>query len=356
MSMAAQFCYSTLVNETDTQPARVESDWPTFCAEVLSCPEPRGSWPLYEYLSQAESKDKDQRARAKAQKSGRAWCPATFGTCANAKGSLRHDGNVLAMYAGVADIDNKIDEPLTVPEIEKRLSGYAFALHTSYSHTPEKPRYRVIVPLAHPVPPATMPKLFSYFRSLFGSALDEACKNPSHLYYTPNYPPDAEEHFVYEVTQGEYLDPDTLVAPGDAWSGERSTGQADLASLRVSDKIKQLIADGMAKAYQGDRSAACAAVISAMVAAGYDSAEIIDVLMNPSHGISERPREIGYKRLFEDVKRLRTKVKAKRSRPRASRAQGKTNGGATKPHSCEEDEPPKWTREGPPVEAYDWAM
>jgi hypothetical protein len=47
--MREGFCYSTLVNETDTQPARVESE----------------------------------------MKSGRAWCPTTFGTCANEKGSPR---------------------------------------------------------------------------------------------------------------------------------------------------------------------------------------------------------------------------------------------------------------------------
>jgi hypothetical protein len=305
------FCYSLLDCETDTHPKRVKSDWATFCAEVISHPEPRGEWPLYEYLSQAESKDKDQRARAKAQKSGRAWCPATFGNRTNAKGSLRHDGNVLAIYAGVADIDNKVDEPLTVPEIERRLNGYALALHTSYSHTPDKPRYRVIIPLAHPMPPADMPRLFAYFKSLFGSALDEACKNPSHLYFTPSYPPDAEGYFTHEVTQGEYLDPDILVAPSAAGSGGSRAEQVDLGSLRVSDKIKRLIAEGMSEEYQGDRSRACAAVISAMLASGYDSAEIVNVLMNPSHGISERPREIGDKRLLEDILRLRDKGKAK---------------------------------------------
>jgi hypothetical protein len=304
----AVFCYSTLASETDTHPKRVESNWAAFCAEVLSHPEPRGNWPLYEYLSRAESEDKDQRAQAKAQKSGPAWCPATFGTHANAKGSLRHDGNVLAMYAGVADIDNKIDEPLTIPEIQARLKGYTFALHTSYSHTPEKPRYRVIVPLARPLPPAEMPKLFAHFRGLFGSALDEACKNPSRLYFTPGCPPDAEEYFRYEVAQGECLDPDTLVAPGEASRGEESASEGSLEGLRVSDKIKRLIAEGMSEEYQDDRSRACAAVISAMLASGYDSADIVDVLMNSAHGISARPREIGYKRLLEDVQRLRKKA------------------------------------------------
>jgi hypothetical protein len=116
------FYYSLLDCETDTHPKRVESDWATFCTEVLGHPEPRGEWPLYEYLSQAESKDKDQRARAKAQKSGPAWCPATFGTHANARGSLRHDENVLALYAFVADIDNKAEQPITIPEIQAGVS------------------------------------------------------------------------------------------------------------------------------------------------------------------------------------------------------------------------------------------
>jgi hypothetical protein len=318
------FCYSLLTSETDTHPKRIESDWSTFCAEVLSCPEPRGNWPLYEYLAQVESKDKARKARAKKMKSGRAWCPATFGTRPNEEGSLRHDGNVLAMYAGVADIDNKIDEPLTVPDIEARLKGYTFALHTSYSHTPEKPRYRVIIPLAHPMPPADMPRLSAYFRTLFGSALDEACKNPSHVYFTPSYPPDAEEHFVCKVAEGKCFDPDRLSQYTQAGSGEGRAEQVDLKSLRVSNKIKRLIAEGMSEEYQDDRSRACAAVISAMRAAGYDSMDIVDVLMNPAHGISARPREIGLKRLLEDIKRLRAKGRAKRSGPRASKAQGKT--------------------------------
>ena len=59
-----RFCYSTLVNETDTRPARVESDWPTFCAEVLSCSGPQGNWPLYKYLAQARAQDKTTQAQS----------------------------------------------------------------------------------------------------------------------------------------------------------------------------------------------------------------------------------------------------------------------------------------------------
>jgi hypothetical protein len=64
MAASLRFCYSLLDCETDTHPKRIKSDWATFCAEVLNCPEPRGSWPLYEYLAQAHARDKTTHAQS----------------------------------------------------------------------------------------------------------------------------------------------------------------------------------------------------------------------------------------------------------------------------------------------------
>lgn len=85
-------------------------------------------------------------------KGGRGWIPATFGGSPNAKGGLRHNANVLCINALVLDIDKP---PYTLEELAARLAGYTYLCHTTHSHTPQNPRWRVILPLAYPQHPAT---------------------------------------------------------------------------------------------------------------------------------------------------------------------------------------------------------
>jgi hypothetical protein len=116
----------------------------------------------------------DLAARTKAEKSA-AWsafaaslakpkqyatkeaCPlislSSYGDVPSEKGTLRHAGNVLKVYAVEADYDAG---DVSIEEAAMRLAAHNVeaVLHTTGRHTPQKPRWRVFAPLSKPCAPA----------------------------------------------------------------------------------------------------------------------------------------------------------------------------------------------------------
>ena len=83
-----------------------------------------------------------------------------------------------------------------------------------------------------------------------------------------------------------------------------------VASLRVSERIKQLITWGDAEGRYPSRSEALFAVVTALVAAGYDDDTIAAVVWG--HTIGEKAREQGWRWLRGEVLRARLKSHAPR--------------------------------------------
>ena len=82
------------------------------------------------------------------EKDGLAWMPVSIeqGPRANAR--------VKSISAIVLDIENtKGLKPPSLKTLKARLIelNWSALVHTSYSHTPDDPRYRVVIKLAHPI-------------------------------------------------------------------------------------------------------------------------------------------------------------------------------------------------------------
>lgn len=77
-----------------------------------------------------------------------------------------------------------------------------------------------------------------------------------------------------------------------------------LDTLRISHEMKQLI---RVAAPKGRRSEKLFAAVKAMVKGGHTDPEIVDVLMNPAHGLSDKPIENGLAWLEGEIKRARAK-------------------------------------------------
>lgn len=123
------------------------------------------------------------------------WSPATY-----PPGTRRNKRNVLDVTSLVADVDDgtPIDTALA------RLRGVTPALaiiHTSYSHTPAHPKYRLVVPLEHAVPAGLFPRAWVWFAGVLG-CLDPAVKDASRMYYVPVQRP----NFAAAVDDGPLLD------------------------------------------------------------------------------------------------------------------------------------------------------
>jgi hypothetical protein len=138
---------------------------------------------LYEILargSNAETKDKLA-----------GWCPARF------RERHRRGAKTIDVWAMVADIDNKApkdkggaklpnDEIVTVERMLAALQGQEAFIYTSFSHTTDWPRFRVVVPLDRPLPPGEYSYCWTAFANWLagkGITIDTSTKDPNRLWY-----------------------------------------------------------------------------------------------------------------------------------------------------------------------------
>jgi hypothetical protein len=164
-------------------------------AEGFKNPDPRGSLGLVGYLAA----DRETKA---AEKDGIGWMP-----CSIREGGKRCSEDVVAIYAMVLDFDNGTP----IAAIEEKLKDYEYVLHTTYSHIPEHPKCRVILPFTEPVAPTQLPAIFDTVNGWFDGKIDRACgHNPAGFYYWPSCPKDAVEHFVHRHNAGRLLDPNEV--------------------------------------------------------------------------------------------------------------------------------------------------
>lgn len=126
------------------------------------------------------------------------WAGARF-----AEGAPRKDANVVDVSALVLDYDGK-HGAFTHDDILERWQGFDLVLHSTYTHTPEAPRYRVVLPLARPVSPAEYARVWAWAYSR-DPRIDPACKNAARFFYWPTNRLDVEPVFTYVA--GEPLDP-----------------------------------------------------------------------------------------------------------------------------------------------------
>ncbi len=394
---AIEFHYSLIDHVADIHPRPVESDWVSFVMGLAE-PDIRGDQGLSEYFQALKhakrealrglSSKADVNARRlairqaqqpikdhwRAQKDGPAWIPAVFGQKSNAKGHRRHAENVVALYAAVLDFDSHISRI----RIESMLHGFCYAAHTSYTHHPRAERWRVIIPLRHPVPSfyEAVGKplierfrsilnqrisflrarvfsnslyayaLYDYFEARFGGGLDTKCRNPDHLYFLPACPPDAVGYYQQFSTEGALFETDFLNSaaaryrerktprttwepPGKECSAvELPAVSLDIDTLPVSQRIKQLIQTGQGP--YPSRSEAVFAVVQALIRAGLTDEAIAAVLLNPAYSIAEKPREKGLAWVRAEIARGRSKAPEEPGKPRSNEEDAPTEEKADK--------------------------
>ncbi|NCP10600.1 MAG: AAA family ATPase [Sphingomonadales bacterium] len=107
---------------------------------------------------------------------------ATFGDVPSRKGSLRHNGNVTAIDGIEGDHDAGT---VTPAEAAQRLqqAGIAALIYTSPSHTPERPRWRVLAPLSRSMSPEHRERLCARLQGVLGGALAPESFALSQSYY-----------------------------------------------------------------------------------------------------------------------------------------------------------------------------
>src|SRR5712691_4929695 len=127
------------------------------------------------------------------------WSPTRYADGATSRGNA----GVLEVSALVFDLDR-------VPPDPERLAGVYWLGHTTYRHTPTAPRWRVVIPLATPVPAAQWRDVWRRARAALCPEADPSCKDRSRQYYPPSHSGGVTAKATCH--EGALLDPSTLPA------------------------------------------------------------------------------------------------------------------------------------------------
>lgn len=147
----------------------------------------------------------DEKARRGREKDGEYFVAAEFGDDGRRLGE-----NIRSLTAFVLDFDSG---KTTRETIEDRLAGLAYSAYTSYSHLPDAPRWRVVVPYTHPITPDQHRRVYEHFQHLFDGDLDPSCAKPAQIYFTPACPHDAMDQYEMLYREGDLFDPNELPVP-----------------------------------------------------------------------------------------------------------------------------------------------
>lgn len=100
----------------------------------------------------------------------------------------RNDENIINRNTLALDYDDITDFRGLNDAIRKQLEGYSWAFHTTYNHTSEKPRIRLMVPLNEPVSADNYRKYTQALAQKIGHKIDEGSYQPSRAMALPVKP------------------------------------------------------------------------------------------------------------------------------------------------------------------------
>ena len=104
------------------------------------------------------------------------WSPVTY-----AHGAARCKEAVQNVHALVLDFDSGCSiEEATAPWMD-----WPWLMHTSWSHTPEHPKFRLVLPLAQPVDAALWGRVYAWAIEHGGQMMDTVTKDASRLFFLP---------------------------------------------------------------------------------------------------------------------------------------------------------------------------
>jgi Ca2+-binding EF-hand superfamily protein len=173
------FKLSFFKHKRDTVPQMVERSWEQLCEQF-------------------------RQPQIRAAKDGLLFAPAVFDHAKRSKENVR-EVSMLTL-----DIDKNAPELKTLITQVATLNS-AYVIHSTHSHlrrTETNPdaekRFRVVVPLACPIPAKDFQALWQYAKQKTGLPLDESAKDESRMFYAPAIAA-KDAPYVFDMKNGEFL-------------------------------------------------------------------------------------------------------------------------------------------------------
>lgn len=146
---------------------------------------------------------------------------ATFGDIRSDRNCLRNDANIIEIYGLEGDYDGEVITPREAVVMLEQYDIKGF-IYTSASHRPDKPRWRVLVPLSQPYPPDRR----DYYVSLLNAALNGILAPESWaLSQSYFFGKVKDSHYESYIIHGSFIDSylDLLIEPIGKPKAEKKT-------------------------------------------------------------------------------------------------------------------------------------
>ncbi|MCK1453384.1 hypothetical protein IVB36_21505 [Bradyrhizobium sp. 35] len=234
-------------------------------------------------LTLIELQERIQNASAR-RKDDLPWLKlAEFGKKRTAEGSLRHNANVVQITGVELDYDiERVSFDDAVKAVEA--TGIHALLYTSASHTPEKPRWRLIAPTSKPLPPEMRYKLAARLNGVLKATLnveviaksDSFALSQSYFYGWVCDSP--KPHHCAKVVHGAFIDKRDDLAVYEATGGphaSRNTGSGNAGSdTKPGRKDNELMALLEASRTPGEWHNSIRDAIATMIGRGWSNSVI----------------------------------------------------------------------------------
>ena len=143
------------------------------------------------------------------------WTPAEY------ERPRRHGKYFIARHALAWDID--VADMFALEDVRDFCAGFAHAIHPTFSHSIDKPRYRVALPLSRPV---GYDEFQAISRRLGADLGIELLARESHtatqMMYAPSRRADSPPHEAWGCLEGEWIDADAVLARYADWTDRTS--------------------------------------------------------------------------------------------------------------------------------------
>ena len=150
------------------------------------------------------------------------------GYCNNGNRSDVRHRSILCLDADYADAD-------LWPQVRTDFNwnfNCAAAVYSTHKHTPEKPRLRLVIPLARNVDPDEYQAIGRRVADMLGiDKFDDTSYQPQRLMYWPSCPQDGE--FFFDYIDDEFLDPDLVLSTYHNWR--------DVSSWPMSSRVAEVV-------------------------------------------------------------------------------------------------------------------
>jgi predicted P-loop ATPase len=161
------------------------------------------------------------------------------------KKGLRKNGHVISRTVGSLDADHIESGDDFLGKVKQALEGVSFFIYSTHSHTPENPRYRVVIRFLREVSEDEYPAVMRMVAKRVGmDFFDDCTYQANRMMYWASCPSDAE--FVFEAQDGEALDLDRHLAMYHDWKDTSQWPTSSRESEVVSNPMKTL-SDPLAK-------------------------------------------------------------------------------------------------------------